>query len=307
MSVYNGGQYLRAQLDSIVAQTISPIALLIRDDGSVDNTVKIIQEYQNFYPWISYYKGENIGVQKSFLDLIAKSDPEADYLALSDQDDEWLPEKLQRALTCLKKLENGQGSTRISVDHPILYCSDKQIVDQELNPLHVTVSRIVRSPSFGNALVQNICTGCTAVMNRALANLINSHPPVCYDSMVMHDWWLYLTASCFGSVYYDDESFIRYRQHGNNTSGAMINQRNLLKYRIHQFFQPRGCIYRQAELFRDTYWQILKVPEIKAIQKLISAQDSLHNRILLSKDKYYFRQKWTDDLIYRGIVILGKL
>lgn len=97
MSTYNGSRYIRTQLDSIIAQNIVNKELLIRDDGSTDDTVAIIEEYQRKYSWICYYKEKNVGVQKSFFDLLKQADSSADYIAFADQDDEWLPDKLKRS------------------------------------------------------------------------------------------------------------------------------------------------------------------------------------------------------------------
>lgn len=244
MSTYNGSQYIRTQLDSIAAQTIKNKSLLIRDDGSTDDTIEIIQEYQKKYSWISFYQGDNIGVQKSFLELISLADEDADYVALADQDDKWLPDKLEQAVKCMKRMDGTQ---------PLLYCSDKQIIGKCLEPIKVTVSRQVRKIAFGNALVQNICTGCTAVLNWVLVRFLKDHPVADAKNVIMHDWWLYLTATCFGTVYYDTNAYIQYRQHGRNTSGAMLNRRELLKYRVGQLLKTRGEIYRQAASFQECY------------------------------------------------------
>ena len=306
MSTYNGGRYIRTQLKSIVAQTIKNKTLLIRDDGSTDNTIEIIQEYQKQYPWIFYYQGKNIGVQKSFLELIQNSDPEADYIAFSDQDDEWLPEKLERAVECLQKLGSAQEPSV-----PLLYCSDKIIVGEQLESLNVTVSRKVRKITFGNALVQNICTGCTAVMNHELKNIINKHFPVDAQNIIMHDWWLYLTACCFGKVYYDENAYIKYRQHGRNISGAIVNKKELLRYRIKQLGMPRGEIYRQVKIFQIYYSDILNLPEysskVKAIHQLLDAETTINGKVRLALNRYFFRQKRIDDFVFRIIVLTGKL
>lgn len=308
MSTYNGGDYIRTQLDSMIAQDAGGKTLLIRDDGSTDHTVEMIKEYQAQHPWISYYKGENIGVQRSFLELMSQADETADYIAFADQDDEWLPDKLSRAVQCLEEMKI-EGN--LSQEAPLLYCSDKQIVGKNLEPLNVTVSRVVRKISFGNALVQNICTGCTAVANRALIDLIKRYPPKNPEHIVMHDWWLYLTASCFGEVYYDQEAHIRYRQHGGNTSGAMINRRRLLLYRMNQLMEPRGEIYRQAEAFGKCYSEKIRQPEFHdrfvEVKKLLSAEKGWWNRLRVACDRNYFRQKRMDDLIFRWIILLGKL
>ena len=305
MSTYNGARYLRTQLDSIVRQTIEEKTLLIRDDGSSDNTMDILHEYQAQYSWIKVYQGGNLGVQKSFFELIAKSDPLADYIAFADQDDEWLPEKLECAVYKLEACARDDKAV------PLLYCGSQIMVDEELKPLDVTVSRIVRKASFGNALVQNICTGCTAVINQKLANLIKENMPVDIDAIVMHDWWLYLTASCFGSVVYDDISYIRYRQHGKNTHGAILNKRKLLMYRIGQLLKPRGEIYRQIREFSSDFAKQLNKPEwrnqYKLINSLLSAESKVSGRLAVVFNKRFYRQKRQDDLVFRLITLIGKL
>lgn len=302
MSTYNGEKYIRTQLESIIAQNIEEKELLIRDDGSTDGTVEIIKEYGKKYSWIQYYVGSNIGVQKSFFDLLRKADSNADYISFADQDDEWLPNKLNKAIEIL---ENKYHRS------PALYCSDKIIVNEKLEEVRVTVKRTVRKISFGNALVQNICTGCTAVVNHPLMQILQENIPQNLDRVIMHDWWLYLTASCFGKVYYDQDTYIRYRQHGSNASGAMVNQRRLACYRLKELLKPRGEIHRQNELFLETYKQKMLVPqyleEYRLLEKILKGEKNLYGRIKIACDRRYFRQKYSDDVIFRGILILGKL
>lgn len=301
MSTYNGARYIRTQLDSIVQQTIRKKALLIRDDGSTDNTIDIIREYQIKYPWIEVYQGQNVGVQKSFFELIEKSDSTVDYIVFADQDDEWLPEKLERAV---QKIEEQSDKKTV---RPLLYCGSQIMVDEQLRVLDVSVSRIIKKATFGNALVQNICTGCTAVMNQSLASLIRANIPANIDAIVMHDWWLYLVASCFGDVYYDDIPYIRYRQHGKNAHGAILNKRKLFQYRIGQLLKPRGEIYHQVEEFKRTYSDQMSISEIRLIQTLLSSKNSFVGRFKVVMNKEYFRQKISDDVVFRAIVLLGKL
>lgn len=303
MSTYNGARYIRTQLDSIVHQTVAEKTLLIRDDGSTDNTLDILHEYQEKYPWIEVYQGNNLGVQKSFFELIQKSNPLADYVAFADQDDDWLPEKLERAVDKLEEIAPANNTQEI----PLLYCGSQIMVDEQLQPLDVTVSRVVRKSAFGNALVQNICTGCTAVINQKLAKLIRENMPVNIDAIVMHDWWLYLTASCFGDVYYDDVPYIRYRQHGKNAHGAILSKRKLFQYRIGQLMKPRGEIYRQVEEFERIYSNVIGTAYMKLIHDLTNSKCNLFGRLRVATKKEYFRQKCSDDLVFRGIVLLGKL
>ena len=302
MSTYNGSRYIRTQLDSIVAQNVANKELLIRDDGSADDTTAIIEEYHERYSWIRYYKGENIGVQKSFFELIEKADSSADYIAFADQDDEWLPDKLKKAV------EVFEGRDRRI---PLLYCSNRTITDANLQSAHVTVTNTVKKTGFGNSLVQNICTGCTAVINQSMIRILKENVPQNIDKVIMHDWWLYLTAACFGEVYYDQNSYIRYRQHGSNTFGAIVRRKDLLDYRIKQLFQPRGEIYRQNEEFLETYRRMLKKQnyreEYYLLVQILKAEKGLYDRIKVVFNRKYFRQKAGDDLVFRGILIIGKL
>ncbi len=306
MSVYNGSLYLKRQLESIAAQDLADKSLFIRDDGSTDTSLQILEHFQKQYSWVSYHCGGNVGVQKSFFSLIRESDYTADYTAFSDQDDEWLPQKLTRAVSCLEWLKRCAGN-----DVPLLYCGAQQMAGQDLEPVPVTVERIVHTPDFGNALVQNICTGCTAVANRALMEILREHPPNQMEHIIMHDWWLYLTASCFGKVYYDKTPYILYRQHGENAFGVILSRRALLKYRLEQLGKPRGEIYRQTEEFLTVYGTEMerrgKQKELGQLRKLLSSEKSMQNRFRVACDRQYFRQKRMDDLIFRGIVLIGKL
>lgn len=306
LSAYNGERFLRTQLNSIARQCIEKKSLLIRDDGSIDSTYDILEYFHKNYPWIHYYRGSNLGVQKSYLELIKGSDPTADYIAFSDQDDQWHSEKLARAVQCLEilKKEYPKGT-------PLLYCSDAQPVDENLGKLNLEISRVVRKASFGNALVQNICTGCTAVANRELMELLRTYLPDSPEKIIMHDWWLYLTASCFGAVFYDSESYILYRQHKGNTSKMKISRYELIKYRIERLFKPGGAVYRQADEFMKTFYSKLCSREFQEsldlLENFLSGENQWKKRLHLAGDRRYFRQKRFDDVIFRLILLIGKL
>lgn len=296
MSTYNGEKYLKTQLDSILNQDYLDLEILIRDDGSVDATHEIIKDYVKKYANISWYTGKNIGVQKSFFDLIEKADLGKDYYAFADQDDKWLPGKISRAVSILE---------RYSKETPVLYCSDTIIVNDRLEPLKVTVSRIMKQVSFGNALVQDMCTGCTATMNNLLLNMIRHKIP---DYVIMHDWWFYLTATCFGEVFYDKESYILYRQHDNNTSGAMVNNRKLLQYRFKQLWSKRGQIYQQAESFQKVFDENnIPEPNQKLLTLLLKSKQKQKYRFVVAANSLIYRQKFVDNIVLKVIVIIGKL
>ena len=117
LSTYNGEKYLKEQLDSIIAQKGVDVHILARDDGSKDDTIKILEGYEN----IDIIKGSNIGVCKSFFELINKSG-EYDYYSFADQDDVWDCDKLVIAINKLEKCNS----------KPAVYASNTRLVDANL-------------------------------------------------------------------------------------------------------------------------------------------------------------------------------
>ncbi len=292
MSTYNGERYLREQLDSILKQSYWDWKLLIRDDGSTDNTMKIIEEYARNDSRIHYYVGENLGVRNSFFDLMKNADLSSDYYALSDQDDVWLEDKITRAVSMMDYDEK----------IPVLYASETQLVDQELKPIKSQIRRPVIVPSFGNALVENICTGCTCLFNRELLIMVREHIP---DFTVMHDWWLYLTASAYGRVIYDMEAYILYRQHGDNIVGTKATYREEFKKRLAKFNNNRGNIKNQLKEFSRLY--NIDIPEKKYLNYIITDKSIFIKRIIIVLGDKVYRQRKIDNFIFKILILCGHI
>ena len=301
MSTYNGEKYLDAQLDSLLAQTLCEkegweVEILVRDDGSKDRTCEILQAYADKDTRIRYIKEENTGVIESFFRLLDNSAKDADYLAFCDQDDVWMPEKMERAVTLLSQAET---------DRPLLYCGRPLLTDENLNPIETVWSDGQMRPSFGNALIENICTGCTSVMNRALADILRlSHPAF----TLMHDRWFYLVASCFGEVIYDTKACIYYRQHGNNTVGMKKNHRQDFVSRLKKYRETRYSITRQTKAFLDFCTEHgLAIPEDKkkCVMDILAMKKHPSARIRLIKNKAVYRQRKGDDLVFKLMLLMG--
>lgn len=308
LSAYNGEKYLCQQLDSIFSQSLPPASVLVRDDGSADQTRRILQDYQAKYPQLQVIYGENMGSIGSFFELFRLADPEMDYYALADQDDVWMEDKIEAAVKKLQEMErecqqppNG-GNEKKEAFRPLLYCGAQLLTDEDLHPIESQPKFPVHQPCFGNALVQNICTGCTAVYNSALAELLRKSKP---EFTIMHDWWLYLLASCYGQVYYDPEPHIYYRQHGRNVYGAKISRLQIWKYRLRALTQPRIPIREQLLSFGKIF-PLEKSNQI-LFDMVVQAHLSGKNKWKLAREKRIFRQKKSDDLIYRGLVLLGRI
>ncbi|MCU0733227.1 MAG: glycosyltransferase, partial [Hyphomonas sp.] len=240
LSTYNGERWLDEQIDSLAAQSIVPSRLLLRDDGSTDQTVDVVKRRRAPFP-IDLIEGPNIGVRASFMELLILADAEVVFLC--DQDDVWDADKIERGLCALAQAPSGEAA---------MYCSRLRIVDADLAPRTLSPAW-PRPPGFGNALVENIASGCTIALNRAAAKRVR--PPARIDDMIMHDWWIYLVSTAFGRVIYDPEPRISYRIHGSNSVGLARSRfegalRRVKRLRTRNTIED---IVRQAEAFLQTY------------------------------------------------------
>lgn len=216
MAVYNNGNFIIPQLESLMNQTCQNFRVLIRDDCSLDNSVSLIKEFSRHHPnKIDLIEGKkNLGARGNFSFLLEQSN--ADYIMFCDADDVWLPTKIEDSFALMQKNEESYGRKA-----PLLIHTDLKVVDQNLSVLNDSFWRYSKlNPNAANELnrllIQNVVTGCTILMNRPLADLAVSLPP----EAIMHDWWIALTASVFGHVDAVEKPTMLYRQHGKNSVGA---------------------------------------------------------------------------------------
>lgn len=217
MAVYNGEPYLAEQIDSIIAQSYTDWELLISDDSSSDKSLQIIQEYCAQDPRIRLVlEDEHFGSAKShFLALFKIAN--APYVMTSDQDDMWDSDKIEITLAAMTKTEDRDKS------RPLLVCTDLRVVDSDLNVIHGSMLEYSNMDadkvSFGYFLASCLVTGCTMMINDPLLNLMQKD---CDEkNIIMHDWWASLVASAFGEVVYIKKQTISYRQHSDNSVGAV--------------------------------------------------------------------------------------
>ena len=204
MSTYQGERFVAEQLRSILGQLPPSGRVLVRDDGSRDGTAAIVDGLAD--PRVQLQRGANLGFGGSFLTLLLQAPADADLVMFADQDDVWLPGKVERAWQHLLPLG----------DTPGLYGSAQMLVDAQLHPLQATPPW-PGPPSFAGALTENMITGCTAALNRAAVQLLQrAGVPA---GVRFHDWWLYLVVSAFGQVVFDEQPTLLYRQHGQNQIG----------------------------------------------------------------------------------------
>ena len=212
MATYNGAQYLPAQLNSLLAQTHKNWSLVVSNDGSRDSTVPLLLAFDKAHPRhpLHLINGPRQGSSsRNFMSMLTRIHLPEGMVALADQDDVWLPNKLARAVDYLAHCPDNV---------PAIYASESILTDKKLAYLHQKNAKPSR-PSFRNALVQNLFSGHSTVLNATAVDLVRSagYP----RTIAFHDWWLYqLVAGAGGLCMLDPTQTALYRQHGRNVFGA---------------------------------------------------------------------------------------
>ncbi|WP_265498518.1 glycosyltransferase family 2 protein [Providencia rustigianii] len=265
---YNGERYIVEQLASIVGQTISPRRIIVSDDGSTDNTLKLIADFAATTS-VPFYVQQRVagpkGPAHNFLHVLSLTT--ATNVFLSDQDDVWVTDKIeyyQRAVS------------RIGDEYePLLIFSDAELVDSELRFLSASFLQNERlNPDqqlvFPRLLFQNCIQGATVMVNRSLLKHLRPS-----QHMLMHDWWLGLLATTFGRLVFLPERLIKYRQHANNVVGSSGYglKRILVKFmRLPSVAHQNRLVIEQAISFYEIYGEELKKEDKKFLERMLRSR-----------------------------------
>lgn len=216
VATYNGEAFLPQLLDSLLQQSHARVNIIIGDDGSRDRTRAVVDAYRSKSGRLDFHDFSaeaSHGASANFSRLMSKAG--SDYVMFCDQDDVWLPTKIERTLRLMRSVEAERGA-----DLPILVHTDLRVVGRDLAPIAESMWRSQGIDpgqiSVRRLMVENNVTGCTAMINRALLRLVGDVPP----QAIMHDWWIALAAANFGAIAHLPEQTILYRQHGGNAVGA---------------------------------------------------------------------------------------
>jgi len=297
ISSFNGEMYIEDQIQTALEQKGVRVGLMIRDDGSSDRTVDIIKKYSNYGHVNLLPSTGNIGVARSFFELLRNAPDAADFFSFADQDDVWGEEKLLRATQMLRKHKG-----------PTVYFARQEIVDANL--IFLRYSNIPRKIGFGNALLECITPGCTMVLNRSARELLLANTPNTF--YMMHDWWIYLVLSCFGDVIYDSTSTMKYRQHRKNVVGGSVSLYRTFKLRWNRFrtygrlVGSKAYPSQQVAEFYDVFKHMLSGEGLILTRRFIDAKKSVIYRLRMAFSASIWRQSYIDDLIVRLLIIVNK-
>lgn len=296
LSAYNGEKYIKEQIESILAQSYKNVELFIRDDGSKDDTVKILKTYEhNPRIWVSY--GENIGFFASFLWLLNNSG-QADYYAFADQDDFWYTEKIETSVKWLRAYSNV----------PALYCCNADICNANMQLIHKG-----KPTKYSFSIPRTIVNGetgwgYTQVMNQKARQLLLGKKAPKYIKVYGHDTWAHLVCLCCGKVLYDKSIHVNMRRHGNNTSvqeyqGGSFWRHQLWRIKEFIIYNKGKAVYIEGNLFLKEFWN--EIPDEARKTIVLYLEPGHRLKKVLYKKRY--RDSILDEMILRILFLFGKM
>lgn len=291
MSTYNGEKYLKEQIDSILNQSIKNIELIIRDDGSKDSTRKILREYSEESDRIKVIFGENIGVEKSYRELL-KYSVEADYFAFCDQDDIWLDNKIEKAIEEMNVIKN----------EPVLYYSEVKAVNNNMEI--ILTSHYTGIDTLGSSFNTTPVIGCTVLFNNILKRYIEKYGIA--ENIIMHDLYMYrLCLAIGGHIIHDKNSYIMYRQHENNVVG--ISSSSLKKLKIYDKFKKTRRT--MAKDILELYGKYISDDNKQILNKVAKFNDKMSfiEKLAYIFDKRFKSKKTRSDLKFIYDVFNNKI
>lgn len=303
LGTYNGEIYLKEQIDSILNQKDVLVQIFARDDGSTDQTLKILKKYANSYSNFHLMNNgntDNKGIKNGFMEALKWAISYSDrfeYFSFSDQDDIWLPQKLITAIKKIEKSNNHNGA---------LYYSNKTIVDENLKIKYT--ENFIEYNDFSNFYFVSNAYGCTMVINRKLAILSTQFVS---SLSHFHDDWIHRLAICLNAdIVFDNNSYILYRQHNANACGTFATDDKKIGHLIKRTFVYilKGGGYHRSELAKDILenYNNLINNEIKEKLKLVKEYKlNLKNKILLLTKADIKKRKKKEKIIWKIKVLLG--
>jgi glycosyltransferase involved in cell wall biosynthesis len=258
VATYNGEQYLKEQIDSLLAQTYTNIEIIICDDNSTDQTASVLQEYTN-HPQIKVeLNTQNLGYIKNFEKAISLC--QGEYIALSDQDDIWMPNKLEVLLN--------------NIGEDILIYSDALMVDSNLNSLNrwiIKPNNNFFSGSYPSMFVYgNFISGNTMMFRNSLLPYILPIP----SDHKFHDWWIAFIASSVGTIGYVKDDLIYYRIHERQVTSDSKKSYKSLSDRIAQ----------KSEQLQN---RVIKKAKELHLFKEVEQLDSLTQKVIAKQLEHY--------------------
>lgn len=300
LATYNGSRFLIDQLDSLIAQTYDNISIYIRDDGSTDNTVALIEEYihnnrSNIEIVLLDNNNENLRCPGSFYRILRDCAP-ADYYAFCDQDDKWYPDKIAWAV---EQLEAKKSDVR-----PVVYFSGYEYYTDEGEFLRHSPTQKEHTV-LTDVLYYTPASGFVLVFNEvARQKLILNVDP----GRELHDRWLLRGCACFGEVIYDPRYTATHIRHADAVTAEDSSDANLLKSFINN--EIRGTIMQESKVdlrhFYEVFQKELSLSDRTTLE-LFTSKNSLPRQIHKLFYPHLLRARLAGEVAIRILFLLGKI
>jgi glycosyltransferase involved in cell wall biosynthesis len=290
MATYNGERYLEEQLDSILSQTLKPVEIIVCDDQSTDGTRAILEKYQQDGHIRFFINDNRLGFVGNFKKAVSLTKPN-NYIALSDQDDIWLPNKIDAAANLILNIEvKGQSA---------MVYSDLVLVDQDKNILNSSfrneLGQDVYRHCLATLLFGGFVNGCTMLMNPLMRTYFATIPD---RPEINHDTWIALIAYTFGHAGIVEKPDIFYRKHLNNASEVhnfkRKNRLQRLKGEVLNAFSKNDLFKNEistAEAFYHTFHENFSIEDKVLIQNFIQLQGKTYLRKKIAL-RTFFKNNW---------------
>lgn len=290
LSTYNGHDYIRQLVDSVLVQENVEIKLQVRDDGSSDDTIEILKSYQDSR--ISIRTGDNLKPALSFLRLLKECD-DSEYYAYCDQDDYWYPNKLYTAISELEKY-----------DSPALFISTYDVTDEKLNKLFTFDMKFNEPLRLQDVLLYRAPSACNMVFNHKLREVINKSNP---KFIRMHDFWtLIVSLSHKYEIVTKDIPLMKYRQHEGESVGITPTVATRVKRLLKSLVSGKNERWRQAKEAYEAYKDEIEYDQKDILETVVLYRNSMKNRFKLLLDKRFTTSNHYVNMLFRFSVLIGK-
>ena len=293
LATYNGQEFLKEQLDSLLAQSFQNFKIVIHDDGSCDDTPSIIADYKKEHPdRILVLQGKATGCAKNnFLWML--KEVEADYYFLCDQDDVWHKDKIKKSLEAIESMD---------ADGPACVFTDMFVTDDSLQVLSDSfvayIGRSMANTAFGQILIDNPAAGCTMCLNKSLRDLtLQTMECIDISNIPMHDAFILEIASLAGQIFPIREPLVFYRQTGHNAMGATTEtdadktNRNISDIKSGTIFQKKKAFVKEARVFAG---EMAKAPWLSVDKKDILIRFSkIESKSKFKRISFYRKHNFT--------------
>jgi glycosyltransferase involved in cell wall biosynthesis len=254
LGTFNGEKYLAEFLDSVLKQEFVDLKLIVSDDGSTDSTLSILNQYRSKFNIFTLVSGPKEGAARNYLSLSKLSSSE--FVAFADQDDIWDANHLINSINRISKEGKTPG---------LSYCAMREFDDASGITRRIWPARDAVL-NLNSILLQNYARGCTIVMNRSAANLLNSVFP---ERLLMHDWWALLIVFTHGTVKFGSQPEITYRLHDANQIGIPSRFSSKLNFLI-QLLKGKWAPFGQALDLKEHFGMTMKEQDLLSLDTLLA-------------------------------------